>query len=139
MLEVEDNGLTMMGIALEEGCARRWGCRVGKRHRLASTIRCRRSGRKCTVAGPKEDAEKVQGTMKEWRDVEVRTILEREAHYDKDIVVLGKVVRWRHGGLGLEADERRRRLIMEQMGIVPGCNGVVSPAGPAGGRRGRGR
>lgn len=54
------------------------------------------------VAGPK------MGVEREWFEVKVRFVLGREADDDKDIVVLGRMVRWTQDDVELEADERPR-------------------------------
>lgn len=78
------------------------------------------------VAGPQEGVEMVKGKMREWYEVKVRAGLGREAGDDKDIVVIGRIVRWTREGVELAADAKHGRKIRKEPGVVPGSSGVVS-------------
>lgn len=69
-----------------------------------------------------------RGTRTEWYVAKARAVLGRGAGDDKDIVILGRKVRWGRDGVELDAGGRRGRIIIGEMGIVPGYKGAVSPA-----------
>lgn len=66
--------------------------------------------------------------MKRWCSAKVLAIRGREADDEKDVVVLGRSVRWNKEVVELEAVEKHGRLIHKELGIMPGSDGVVSPA-----------
>lgn len=80
------------------------------------------------VAGPKLRVDRVKKCMKECYEVKMRATIGRDADEDKDIVMLGRMVRWAKEGAELEADARPSKLIKEYTWIDPGSNAVVSPA-----------
>ena len=55
--------------------------------------------------------------MKAWFEIKVRAILGPQDKDDKEVVILGRVVRWTDKGIEYEADPKHRRLILEHFGI----------------------
>lgn len=84
------------------------------------------------VASPKDGVVRVRLKLKQRYGVKVRAISGRNADDNKDIVVLGRAVRWRHNWVGLEAGQKHGRHIRDELGIVSGSSGVVFPVVPAG-------
>ena len=54
--------------------------------------------------------------MKEWYEVKVRATLGPDDNDDKEVVILGRTVKWNHWGISWEADEKHRRLLVERFG-----------------------
>lgn len=124
--------LPVAGSSLDEArgvraAAREGGADLHLPWVVASRTRALLHGDYFVVAGPGDGVEKVKGKMKEWCCIEVR-VMRREADDDRDVIVLGRMFRRRRDGMELEADEKHNRLIREGLGILPGSNGVVSPA-----------
>eukprot|EP00973_Karenia_brevis_P065069 9035581-Karenia_brevis.AAC.1 len=55
--------------------------------------------------------------MEEWYEIKVRAILGPESHDDKEVVTLGRLVRWTEKGIEYEADPRHRVKILEYFGF----------------------
>ena len=66
-----------------------------------------------TIEGEDADLTWVQELMRSWFDIKVRGRLGPEPGDDKEISILGRVVRWRSWGISYEADPKHRRLIAE--------------------------
>ena len=66
--------------------------------------------------------------MATWFEIKVRGMLGSDEQDDKEIVILGRTVKWTNEGIRYEADPRHRRLILEHFGFEDGtrplsCNG----------------
>lgn len=80
------------------------------------------------MAAPKRGAERVKKSMKECYEFKVRAVLERDAD-DYEVCHVGPDGEVdQGGGVELEAGEKHGKLIIEELGLVPGSNGVVSLA-----------
>ena len=55
--------------------------------------------------------------MKTWFAIKVRAILGPESNDDKEVTILGRVVRWKSWGIECEADPRHREILMEHFGL----------------------
>eukprot|EP00973_Karenia_brevis_P066815 9287883-Karenia_brevis.AAC.1 len=55
--------------------------------------------------------------MESWFEIKVRAILGPEEQDDKEVVILGRVVRWLKDGKEYEADPEHRRIIVEYFGF----------------------
>ena len=51
--------------------------------------------------------------MASWFDIKLRAILGDEPNDSKEVVILGRVVRWTNLGLEYEADPKHRKLVLE--------------------------
>ena len=59
-------------------------------------------------------------------EVKVRAVLGPEDQDDKEVVVLGRQVRWQDWGLEYEADPRHRRVLLERFGFTEECKALSS-------------
>ena len=81
-----------------------------------------------TVCGIEEDLLWIQGLMKSWFEIKVRAMLGHEEKDDKEVVLLGRVVRWLGDKVEWEADPKHREKVLEYFGMdegtrALGCNG----------------
>eukprot|EP00973_Karenia_brevis_P088916 12332157-Karenia_brevis.AAC.1 len=51
--------------------------------------------------------------MEEWYEIKVRAILGPEVSDDKEVVILGRIVRRTDRGIEYEADSKHRRIVLE--------------------------
>ena len=56
----------------------------------------------------------------------VRAVLGPDAADDKEVVILGRVVRWQSWGVEFEADPRHRQILTEHFGFGAGSSSVSS-------------
>ena len=70
-----------------------------------------------TFEGEAEDLKWIAEQMKEWFEVKVRGLLGPEEDDDKEVTILGRVVKWKEWGIEYQADPRHRQLIMEYFGF----------------------
>ena len=66
-------------------------------------------GHDFTFCGADLELRWVTQQMQEWYDNKVRATLGRGAEDDKEVVILGRTVRWCHWGISWEADSRRNK------------------------------
>ena len=59
----------------------------------------------------------IQAKMASWFDIKVRGRLGPDAKDKKEIIILGRIVRWESWGISYEADPKHRRLIAEYFGM----------------------
>ena len=62
--------------------------------------------------------------MATWFDIIVRGILGMDQKDDKEMVILGRIVRWTEEGILYEADPKHRRLILEYFGFEGNAKGL---------------
>eukprot|EP00973_Karenia_brevis_P051025 7085559-Karenia_brevis.AAC.1 len=55
--------------------------------------------------------------MESWFEIEVTAFLGPEDKDDKEVVILGRVVRWSDEGIEYEADPKHRKIILEYFGF----------------------
>ena len=70
-----------------------------------------------TFCGLAEDLRWIQDLMASWFDIKLRAILGDEPNDQKEVVILGRVVRWGKRGIEYEADPKHRRLVLEAFGL----------------------
>ena len=58
------------------------------------------------------------GSGKSWFEVKVRAMLGMDKRDDKEITILGRIVRWTSKGIEYEADPRHRTKVMEYFGLA---------------------
>ena len=61
------------------------------------------------------------GKMKEWYEVKARVRLGPDEGGDKEVTILGRVVRWEEGCVEYEADPRHRRVLLEELSLKDGA------------------
>eukprot|EP00973_Karenia_brevis_P030247 4169084-Karenia_brevis.AAC.1 len=66
-----------------------------------------------TFCGTDRDLKRVRKYMEEWYEIKVRAILCPEISDDKEVVILGKIVRWTDQGIEYEAEPKHRRIVLE--------------------------
>ena len=54
--------------------------------------------------------------MKTWFEIKVRAVLGPGVGDDKEVVILGWVIRWKPWGIEFEADPRHRQLLADYFG-----------------------
>ena len=59
-----------------------------------------------TFCGLEEDLTWIQGLLRSWFDIKVRAIMGEDAEDDKEVTILGRVVRWTDQGIEFEADPK---------------------------------
>eukprot|EP00973_Karenia_brevis_P062282 8662628-Karenia_brevis.AAC.1 len=55
--------------------------------------------------------------MESWFEVKVRAVLGPEEKDDKEVTILGRLVRWTFEGIEYEADPKHRSIILEYFGF----------------------
>ena len=60
--------------------------------------------------GADKDLRWIRDLMKSWFEIKVRGIMGPDEGDVKEIIVLGRIVRWTHKGIEYEADPRHRKL-----------------------------
>eukprot|EP00973_Karenia_brevis_P036607 5045722-Karenia_brevis.AAC.1 len=55
--------------------------------------------------------------MESWYEIKVRAILGPDQYDDKEVVILGRLVKWTKEGLQYAADLKHRRIISEHFGV----------------------
>eukprot|EP00973_Karenia_brevis_P020583 2826338-Karenia_brevis.AAC.1 len=63
--------------------------------------------------------------MEEWYDIKVRAILGPESNDDKEVVILGRVVRWAENGIEYEADPKHRKIVVDYFGFSEDTKGLA--------------
>ena len=58
----------------------------------------------------------IKELMPKWFDVKFRSMLGRDKGDDKEVVILGRTVKWCHWGISWEADAKHQKLLMEKLG-----------------------
>lgn len=88
----------MPRISISPRSSRRWVCKTFFFDEFL--------GDDFVVAGPKHGVGMVKNNMREWCGVDVRVVLGRGADDSRDVVVLGRMVRWGRDGVELESRDR---------------------------------
>ena len=70
-----------------------------------------------TFSGLDEDLDWIQDLMQSWFEIKVRARLGPDAGDDKEVTILGRIVRWMHWGIECEADPRHRQIVLEHFGF----------------------
>ena len=65
-----------------------------------------------TFSGLEEDLIWIRDLMASWFEIKVRGILGGDARGVKEIIILGRVVRWTPNGIEYEADPKHRQQIL---------------------------
>jgi hypothetical protein len=73
-----------------------------------------------TGCGVDEDLDWIQELMATWFEIKVRARLGDGEKDDKEVVILGRIVRWTRDGIEYEADPKHRKIILESLGLDEG-------------------
>ena len=65
--------------------------------------------------------------MKEWYVVKDRGIMGSAADEVKEIIILGRLLRWRREWLEYEADPKHREVLVRKFGLEEGSKAAVNP------------
>ena len=90
--------------------------------------RCVVHGDDFTFLGPEEELQRIAGLMASWYEIKVRAIMGPDAEDEKEVIILGRTVRWLEDRIEYEADEKYAKVIIEEMGLNEVSNGVDGPA-----------
>ena len=101
----------------EEGFERGDACGVVFYH-SDRDLSCVCHGDDFTIVGEEEELMWIAHKMKTWFDIKVRAILGPDQKDFKEVVILGRVVRWREWGIEFEADPRHRRVLADHFGFT---------------------
>eukprot|EP00973_Karenia_brevis_P009819 1327403-Karenia_brevis.AAC.1 len=71
--------------------------------------------------------------MRSWFEIKVRAVLGPEEGDDKEVTILGRLVRWTKEGIEYEADPKHRKLVLDYFG----CNDKTKPIGMNGDKEDR--
>ena len=80
-----------------------------------------------TFLGRDRDLKEAAEQMKKWYEIKVRAMLGPEAGDDKDVRILGRVLKWEPDCLTYRADERHAMAIWAGLGLQPTSKGLDSP------------
>ena len=61
---------------------------------------------------------------KSWFDIKIRALLGHCPTDEKEIVILGRIVRYQNWGIEYEADPKHMRLLLEKLGLNEGSSSV---------------
>ena len=87
-------------------------------------VSCVCHGDDFTLVGEEEELRWLAKLMGTWFEIKVRGVLGPEVGDDKEIVILGRTVRWTEEGVEFEADRRHRKVLMEHFGFEEGAKGA---------------
>ena len=59
-----------------------------------------------------------------WFEVKVRGMLGHDEKDNKEIIILGRTLRWTQDGLEYEADPTHRKMILEHFGLDSSCKSL---------------
>ena len=67
--------------------------------------------------------------MKSWFEIKVRAVLGPEERDDREVVILGRVVRWTKEGIEYKADPKHRLALLEKFGFKEGETRALANTG----------
>ena len=80
-----------------------------------------------TFLGYEEDLHELIELLKSWFELKVRAILGPDARDDKEIVILGRLVKWEPGGIRIVPDRKYADSIMKYCGLSAGSKSLGGP------------
>ena len=80
-----------------------------------------------TFSGTQVDLEKIRGLFKKWYDVKDRGIMESGTRDIKEVVILGRTLKFTKMGLEGTADGKHRDAILEELGPASGADKMDEP------------
>mgnify|MGYP000220182890 CR=1 FL=1 len=101
-----------------EGCGfvRGTACGVVFYH-PSRDVACVVHGDDFTLCACEEDLEWIKRLMQGWFEIKVRAVLGPDEKDDKEVVILGRIVKWKEDCIEYEADPKHRKMIMEHFGF----------------------
>ena len=79
--------------------------------------RCVVHGDDFTFLAEEEELQRMTKLMTEWYEIKVRAMMGPDAKDDKEVVILGRTVRWLEDRNEYEADGKYAKMICEEMGL----------------------
>jgi len=101
---------------LQAGFIRGRACGVLFYHPVRD-LQCVVHGDDFTFCGLEKDLDWITGLIKTWFEIKVRATLGPDDDDDKEVVILGRTLRWKTWGIEWEADPKHRRIILEYFGF----------------------
>ena len=98
-------------------------------HHPGRDITCACHGDDFVLVGEDKELRWIAAKMKGWFTLKVRAVLGPEESDDKEVVILGRKVRWKPGGIRFEADPKHRKMLMEAFGLNEGSSGGACNGG----------
>jgi hypothetical protein len=78
-----------------------------------------------TFCGVEEDLLWIKELMEEWFEIKVRAILGQDEGDQKEVVILGRIVRWKDWGIEYEADPKHKKIVEEYFGFESGSRALT--------------
>ena len=95
---------------------------------LVTGVRVVVHGDDFTCSGRRKELEAVRQKMREWYDIKDRGIMGSSVNEIKEVTILGRTVRWTAEGIEYEADEKHRKELLKEEGLVEQSKAVVGPS-----------
>ena len=80
-----------------------------------------------TFLGFDEDLDMLEKSMKGWFDLKVRGRMGPDEGDDKDIIILGRHVKWEHNGISISADTKHADSIKKYCDLNENSKGLSNP------------
>ena len=68
----------------------------------------------------------IEGLMKEWYEVKVKARLGGGESDDKEVNILGRIIKWTEEGVEYQADPKHRQIVLEQLGLSEESKGLAT-------------
>ena len=94
----------------------------------ATKVRLVVHGDDITFSGTQVELEKIRGLFKKWYDVRDRGIMESGTRDIKEVVILGRTLKFTEMGLEYTADDKHRDAILEELGLESESKSLGCPA-----------
>ena len=88
-------------------------------------IACVVRGDDFTFCAASADLDWIEAMLPEWFEAKVRARLGPDDSDDKEVVILGRLVKWESWGILYEADPRHRDLVLQELGLGSESKGLV--------------
>ena len=76
-------------------------------------VSCVCHGDDFTLVGEEGDLRELAEKMATWFEIKVRALMGPDPEDDKEVVILGRTVRWKDWGIEFEADQKHRKILAE--------------------------
>ena len=88
-------------------------------------VACVVHGDDFTFCAASADLDWIEALLPKWFEVKVRARLGPDERDDKEVVILGRLVRWTSWGISYEADPRHRELVLQELGLGSESKGLA--------------
>ena len=90
------------------------------------------------LCGLEDDLSLIVGDMKSWFKVEIQAMMGADEGDDKEVMILGRIVRWTNSGIEFEADKQHHEILLSKFGLERGSKGLVNKSDKDGKEEGGG-